>query len=249
MLDIIPAVDLKGGRCVRLRQGKAEAETVYADDPVAVAQHWQAVGARRLHVVDLDGAFAGSPVHTGMIAAIARALRIPVQAGGGLRTRAHVHSLLEAGVERAVVGTRAASDPEPLAAWVRAFGARLAVAVDARDGRVRVRGWVADADMTALELSRRVDALGVATIIYTDTAQDGMLQGPNVKAVGEICAAVRCNVIASGGVAGPGDVRKLGEIDADNLRGVIVGKALYDGQTQLAELAAAADAGARRSET
>ncbi|HAS83184.1 MAG TPA: 1-(5-phosphoribosyl)-5-[(5-phosphoribosylamino)methylideneamino]imidazole-4-carboxamide isomerase [Verrucomicrobia bacterium] len=233
---IIPAIDLQGGQCVRLRQGRADESTVYSADPVAMARRWQDEGAERLHVVDLDGAFQGRPAHLKVIERIAAALTIPVEVGGGLRTDDDVHAMLETGVACAIIGTRAFADPESLAGSVARFGKKLAVGIDARDGFVQVKGWVETTSMRAVDLARKADALGVSLLIVTDTATDGMMQGTNVAAVAEICRAVRCRVIASGGVTSPEDVRRLNALQCDNLYGAIVGKALYEGTTTLAAM-------------
>jgi len=239
MMLVIPAIDLKGGKCVRLLQGRAEDETVYSDDPVSMARQWAGQGAEYLHVVDLDGAFEGRPVHTETIRRIVGAIDIPVEVGGGLRADAHVRELVGAGVDRAIIGTRAFADPDALASLVAEFGERLAVGIDARGGLVQVKGWVETTTTTAVALAARADGLGVRTIIYTDTATDGMLRGPNVEAMAELAGAVACNVVASGGVSTPDDVRALGALGLPNLRSCIVGKALYEGTSSLAELAAA----------
>lgn len=237
---VYPAIDLKDGRCVRLRQGRADQVTVYSDDPVAMACQWQEQGARGLHVVDLDGAFSGRPVHTETIRAIVKALYIPVQVGGGLRTREDIRALLEAGVARVILGTRACAEPAALAPLVADFHEHLAVGIDARHGRVQIKGWVETTETTAIDLASRMVSIGVRTLIYTDTATDGMLKGPNVEAVRELCRRVSADVIASGGVASPDDVARLAALGAGNLAGVIVGKALYDGTATLAGLMAAA---------
>jgi phosphoribosylformimino-5-aminoimidazole carboxamide ribotide isomerase len=233
---IIPAVDLKDGCCVRLQQGREDAVTVYSDDPVNMAKHWESEGAEYLHVVDLDGAFQGHPVHAAVIAEMADAVSIPVEVGGGLRTDEDIRLLLDSGVERAIIGTRAVSRPEELERLVGHFGLSLAVGIDARDGNVQVRGWVETTAMTAMDLATRVDRLGVGTLIYTDTSRDGMLKGANAAATGEMCDRVNCDVIASGGVTSTEDVRALAALDRPNLVGAIVGKALYDGRTTLPEL-------------
>ncbi len=239
---VIPAIDLQGGKCVRLRQGRAEDATVYSSDPVAMAQHWVRQGAAWLHVVDLDGAFQGRPAHLDVIARIAAAIPIPVEVGGGLRSAEAVQQVLDCGVARAIVGTRALQAPATLAEWVARFGARLAVGIDARDGFVQVQGWVETTTTRALDLAGRMEALGVATLIYTDTATDGMLQGPNLAAMDALCRAVRCAVIASGGVTHPADVAALARLGHPHLAGCIVGKALYEGAATLPELTAAARA-------
>jgi phosphoribosylformimino-5-aminoimidazole carboxamide ribotide isomerase len=236
MFTIFPAIDLKEGRCVRLRQGRADEVTVYSGDPVDMARQWEAAGATYLHVVDLDGAFQGRPVHTEVIGRIARALSIPVEVGGGLRTDADLRAVLDAGAARAIIGTRAFAEPEKLEALAREFGEKLVVGIDARDGRVQIKGWVETSALSAVDLARTADQTGVKTLIYTDTATDGMLDGPNVKAVTELCRAVKCRVVASGGVSKVADVRALCDLRLANLDGVIVGKALYEGRVTLADL-------------
>jgi phosphoribosylformimino-5-aminoimidazole carboxamide ribotide isomerase len=240
---VIPAIDLKGGRCVRLLQGRADAESVYADDPVEMALRWQAEGAKRLHVVDLDGAFDGHPVHVKEIAAICAALEIPVEVGGGLRTDADIQQVLNAGATCAIIGTRAFADPDSLAESVTRFGDALAVGIDARDGFVQVKGWVETTSMRAVELAQRADAVGVRTLIVTDTATDGMLAGVNAAAMDAVCQTVQCNVIASGGVTEPADISKLRKLGHAHLFGAIAGKALYEGRTTLAALQAATETG------
>ena len=237
---ILPAIDLKAGKCVRLRQGRAEDLTVYSDDPVAQARAWLAQGAEQLHVVDLDGAFQGEPRHADVIARIIQALGIPVEVGGGLRTDAHIERLLRAGVTRAIIGTRALDSLDALAALVTRFGDAIAVGIDARDGFVQVRGWGETTATRATELARQAEAAGVRTIIYTDTATDGMLGGPNLAAMRQICETVSCRIIASGGVSAPEHVTALKALGCANLYGAIVGKALYDGKTTLAAMKAAA---------
>jgi phosphoribosylformimino-5-aminoimidazole carboxamide ribotide isomerase len=243
MLTVFPAIDLKDGRCVRLRQGRADDARVYPGDPVAVALRWEAAGAEWLHVVDLDGAFSGRPVHTSVVGRMAAAVRIPVQLGGGLRTDADIERALDAGVRRAVIGTRALEEGAALADTAERFGERLAVGIDARDGWVQVKGWVETTRKRAPDLARLACRSGVRTIICTDTATDGMLRGPNLDAMKSVCGAVSCDVIASGGVSSAGDVRALAGLGLDNLKGVIVGKALYENGVSLAELLEAAAAG------
>jgi len=235
-LTIIPAIDLKGGRCVRLRQGIASDETVYSDDPVKMAQSWEQQGAAWLHVVDLDGAFQGFPVHTALIEKIVAAVQIPVEVGGGLRTDEHVEALLALGVARAVLGTRAWTSPETLAHLVERFGERVAVGLDARNGRVSVKGWTETTETDALTLAAHLHSLGVQTLIYTDIVKDGMLTGPNTKAIAALCDRVTCRVIASGGVASTAHVAALVALGKPNLAGVIVGKALYEGTISFTKL-------------
>jgi len=233
---ILPAIDLKDGKCVRLRQGRAEDITVYSDDPVDQARAWLEQGAEQLHVVDLDGAFQGEPKHAEVIAQIVKAIGIPVEVGGGLRTDAQIERLLQAGVARAIIGTRALESRDALAALVRRFGDAIAVGIDARDGFVQVKGWVETTGTRATELAKQAESAGVKTIIYTDTATDGMLGGPNLAALRQMCGTVCCRVIASGGVSAPEHVSALKALQCANLYGAIVGKALYDGKTTLAAM-------------
>ncbi|MFA7172692.1 MAG: 1-(5-phosphoribosyl)-5-[(5-phosphoribosylamino)methylideneamino]imidazole-4-carboxamide isomerase [Kiritimatiellia bacterium] len=236
---ILPAIDLKDGKCVRLCQGRADDMTVYSEDPLAQARDWVEQGAEELHVVDLDGAFSGEPRHTQIISQIIAMLKIPVEVGGGLRTDAHIQQLAEAGVTRAILGTRALESVDTLRSLVARFGDLITVGIDARDGFVQVKGWVETTCTRAVDLARQVEDAGVKTIIYTDTATDGMLGGPNLEAMREICRTVACNVIASGGVSAPEHVIALKGLGCPNLYGAIVGKALYDGKTTLAAMRAA----------
>ena len=241
---ILPAVDLKGGQCVRLRQGRADDATVYGNDPAAQARDWARQGAQWLHVVDLDGAFQGQPAHLNVIGAMAAAAGIPVECGGGLRTDADIDALLARGVSRAILGTRALERADELAALAKRYGEKLAVGIDARDGFVQVKGWTETSRTTAVDLGRRAAAAGVKTIIYTDTATDGMLRGPNFAGNAQLCDAVgaACQVIASGGITTADDIVRLRALGKANLAGAIVGKALYEGRTTMAELLAAAKA-------
>ena len=239
-MKIYPAIDLKDGKCVRLKQGRADAVTVYSEDPVAIARQWADAGGDWLHVVDLDGAFAGHPVHFETVRAIAAAIPIPVELGGGLRTDEDIRRMLDAGVRRVVLGTRACADPEALVALVKRFGDSLAVGIDARNGKVQVKGWVETTDTLAVDLAKRVSALGVSTIIYTDTATDGMLTGPNIEGVRQLCLAVNSNIIASGGISTCRDIAALASLHQPNLDGVIVGKALYEGVVTIPAMKTAA---------
>jgi phosphoribosylformimino-5-aminoimidazole carboxamide ribotide isomerase len=236
-VTIYPAIDLKGGRCVRLLQGKADQETVYSLDPVDVARGFRAQGADWIHVVDLDGAFAGEPRNQAIVEGIC-GLGLQVQLGGGLRTRAAVDRVLGLGVRRAVIGTRAAESEAFIAELVSAYGDRIAVGIDAKEGKVAVKGWVSTTDTSALALARRMDALGVATLIYTDIGTDGMLTGPNLPAQRAMLEAVQARVIASGGVSCRDDVGALAALSREypRLDGVIVGKALYEGRVGLPDL-------------
>jgi phosphoribosylformimino-5-aminoimidazole carboxamide ribotide isomerase len=240
-MTIYPAIDIKNGRCVRLTQGRADQETVYFDNPAEVAATFKAAGSPWVHVVDLDGAFVGEPKNLEQVAAIA-SLGLKVQLGGGMRTRATVERALALGVSRVVIGTRAAESESFVGELVQAFGDRIAVGIDAKNGQVAVKGWVDTTGTGALALAQRMDTLGVATLIYTDIGTDGMLTGPNFAAQEAMCAAVKCRVIASGGVSRREDVVGLRELAAKraNLDGVIVGKALYEKRVDLPDLLAIA---------
>ncbi len=240
-MTIYPAIDIKGGRCVRLSQGRADQETRYAENPADVAAAFRAAGSAWVHVVDLDGAFQGEPQNLAAVQAIA-ALGMKVQLGGGLRTKAAVERALGFGVSRVVIGTRAAESEAFVGELVQAFGEKIAVGIDAKNGQVAVRGWVASAGLDALALARKMDALNVATLIHTDIGTDGMLTGPNFAAQEAMLAAGRFRVIASGGVSRREDVLKLAELAQRhaNLEGVIVGKALYERRVDLPDLLAMA---------
>ena len=240
-MTILPAIDLKDGKCVRLRQGRADDVTVYGDDPAAQARDWAEQGGRELHVVDLDGAFAGEPRHAETIRRIIEAFGGPVEVGGGLRTPEALTAVIEAGAARAIIGSAALDDPEFLSKAVELYGERIAVGIDARDGFVQTKGWVETTRTKATDLAAAVARLGVKTIIYTDTATDGMLGGPNLTQLAAICdAAPTCRVTASGGVSSPFDVENLKALERPNLCAAIVGKALYDGRTTLKEMNRAA---------
>jgi phosphoribosylformimino-5-aminoimidazole carboxamide ribotide isomerase len=229
--EIVPAVDIKRGRCVRLLQGRAEAETVFADDPVVMARQWEAAGAPRLHVVDLDGAFEGKPVQTGIIRDIIQALAIPVEVGGGLRDMAHIDAVLETGARWAIVGTRAALDPAFLGEVCRRYEDRIIVGVDASDGRVAVDGWTRILELEAMALARDAAVAGAAAVIYTDIARDGTEGGPNLWSTAAVARAAGIPVFASGGVGSLEDIRQL--LAVSGLAGVIVGRALYSGAVDL----------------
>ena len=238
---ILPAIDLKDGKCVRLRQGRAEDVTVYGDDPAEQAKDWADQGGKELHVVDLDGAFAGTPKHAEVIRRIIEAFRGPVEVGGGLRTQEALRAVIEAGATRAIIGSAALEDPEFLTSAVELYGDKIAVGIDARNGFVQTKGWVETTQVKATDLAEAVARIGVKTIIYTDTATDGMLGGPNLSQMAAICdAAPTCQITASGGVSSPYDVANLKALERSNLRAAIVGKALYDGRTTIKEMNIAA---------
>ncbi len=238
-MTIYPAIDIKSGRCVRLTQGRADQETVYSENPAEVAAEFKQAGSAWVHVVDLDGAFAGEPANLDKVAAIV-AVGMKVQLGGGLRTRASVERALGAGVSRVVIGTRAAESEAFVAELVAASGDKIAVGIDAKNGQGAVKGWVDTTGTSALGLAQRMDKLGVKTLIHTDVGTDGMLTGPNMAAQEAMASAVSANVIASGGVSRREDVIRLAELQKrrPNLEGVIVGKALYERRVELPDLLA-----------
>jgi phosphoribosylformimino-5-aminoimidazole carboxamide ribotide isomerase len=243
--EVIPAIDLLGGSCVRLSQGRYQDATVYDEDPAAVARRFAADSIRRLHVVDLDAAKTGRRTNAAAIGEVVRAMGpIPVQLGGGIRTLADVEAALALGVDRVVIGTAALRDPPLVLDAARRHPARVVVGIDARAGRVAVRGWVETSEARDIEVARRFEDAGVAAIVYTDIERDGMLTGPNLEATAELGEGVGIPVIASGGVRSVEDVRNLAALAESGVAGVIVGRALYTGAV---DLAAALEAGARTS--
>ena len=234
---ILPAIDLKDGRCVRLLRGEASQATVYSEDPVEVAVRWQEAGAEYLHVVDLDGAFEGEPRHFGVVAAIVRETGLKVEVGGGIRHRDVVARYLNAGVDRVIIGTRALESPDWLARLCEDFPGHIAAGVDARDGRVAVRGWVELSEMTALDLADRLKEMALRAVIFTDISRDGTLQGPSIESTRAFAERLGLPVIASGGVGAIEHVRALAQLPVD---GIIIGKALYAGNVDLAEAIAVA---------
>jgi phosphoribosylformimino-5-aminoimidazole carboxamide ribotide isomerase len=237
---VYPAIDIRGGRCVRLSQGRDDARTHYYEDPVEPAVQFAQAGAEWIHVVDLDGAFGGAPLNLATLRRIA-ALGPRIQFGGGMRDRALAEQAYAAGASRVVIGTRAATDPAFLREMARAHGPRLAVGIDAKDGLVAVKGWTAVTALRATDFAKEAGELGVSTVIYTDIATDGMLTGPNWSSLEAVLQACPCGVIASGGVAGTEDVARLARMSKayPNLVGAIVGKALYEGRCDVAGLLAA----------
>jgi phosphoribosylformimino-5-aminoimidazole carboxamide ribotide isomerase len=229
---IYPAIDIKDGRCVRLVQGKFNDVTVYSDHPVDMAIKFEQMGAQYLHVVDLDGARLGQPQNIAVASEMAVRLGIPIQLGGGIRTIETMEIILCKGIERIILGTSAVNDQELVKKAVRSFGNNLAVAIDAKDGLVAIEGWAKTSSFTAVGFARKMEELGAKVIIYTDISRDGMLKGPNLKAMEEMVKAVKIDVIASGGVTNIQDIKNLKEI---GVSGAIVGKALYTGDVDLKE--------------
>ncbi len=230
---IIPAIDLKDGQCVRLQQGRKEAVTVYSANPGATAKKWESYGAKVLHVVDLDGAFSGSQKNRDKILDIRKAVKMTIEVGGGIRDISTVDWLVSAGIDRVILGTAAIEDPAFMLDACRKFPGKILVGIDAKDGKVAVRGWEEVSSMDSLELARRVETVGAAGIIYTDISRDGMLTGPNLPALEEMVKAVHAPVIASGGIAAIDDVKNL--LAIKGLWGAITGKAIYSGSLDLKE--------------
>jgi phosphoribosylformimino-5-aminoimidazole carboxamide ribotide isomerase len=235
-MQLWPAIDLRDGRCVRLLQGDYARETVFSDDPVAMARRFVDQGARRLHIVDLDGAKAGDAVQAGLIARMVSAAGVPCQVGGGIRRLETAQAYAAAGVARLVVGSVAIEEPELLVALAAALPGQIVLGLDARNGMVAVRGWLETSRLAAVEVARRHADLDLAGIVYTDIATDGMLQGPNLPALKEMIAATPLPVVASGGIATASDLREVASIGAE---GCIVGRALYDGGLNLVDAIAA----------
>jgi phosphoribosylformimino-5-aminoimidazole carboxamide ribotide isomerase len=235
---LFPAIDLKDGACVRLEQGDMARATVFHRDPAAQARAFEAHGFEYLHVVDLDGAFAGKPVNVAAVERILEAITIPVQLGGGIRDLATVAAWLDAGVRRVIIGTAAVRDPAFVAEAAARYPARVAVALDARDGMVAVKGWAETSELTAFDVAKRFEDAGVAALIYTDISRDGLLTGLNLDATIALAEAVRLPVIASGGLASIADVEALLQPRARKVAGAIAGRALYDGRLDPAEVLA-----------
>ena len=232
---LFPAIDLKGGQCVRLKLGDMAQATVFNDDPAAQAKSFEAQGFTFLHLVDLDGAFAGRPVNAPAVEAILRAVTIPVQLGGGIRDLAQIEAWLAQGVARVILGTVALRNPDLVREACRRFPGRVAVGIDAKAGKVAVEGWAETSEMTAVELARRFADAGVAAIVFTDVDRDGVLKGLNIEATLSLAKATSIPVIASGGLASLADIRRLLEPDCRILEGAISGRALYDGRLDAAE--------------
>ena len=240
---IIPAIDLKDGQCVRLRQGLMEDSTVFSDDPVQTARRWVDAGCRRLHLVDLNGAFAGEPVNGGVVEAIAAAFPdLPVQIGGGIRNLETIEHYVRAGVSYVIIGTQAVKQPAFVAEACTAFPGKVIVGLDAKDGLVATEGWAEVSDVKATELARRFEADGVSAIVYTDIARDGMMQGVNVEATVAMAQASRIPVIASGGITNLDDIRALVAVADQGICGAITGRAIYEGTLDVAEAQALSDA-------
>ena len=232
---VIPAIDLKEGNCVRLEQGEMNRDTVFSDNPAEQALKWQEAGAELLHLVDLDGAFAGEPKNKAAIEAIIKAIAIPAQLGGGIRDIATIEAYLSLGLSRVIIGTAAQRNPELVIEACQKFPGRIVVGIDAKNGMVAVQGWAELTDITAVDLVRKFEDCGVSAIIYTDISRDGMMGGPNLEATRSLAEAISIPVIASGGVSSLKDIENLMAIEASGVTGAITGKAIYTGAIDLAE--------------
>lgn len=232
---IIPAIDLKNGLCVRLKQGQMSKETVYSQVPQEMAVKWYEKGAERLHLVDLDGAVKGRPVNSEVIRSIVHAIPIPIQLGGGIRDIQTIETYLDLGIHQIILGTVAYKDPEFVSLACRRFPERIIIGIDAKKGQVAVEGWTEETDMTPEELAKKYEEMGISAIVYTDIQRDGMSTGPNVQATQDLAKAINIPVIASGGISGIGDVKKILPLSKYGVMGMITGKALYEGTLDLTE--------------
>ncbi len=230
---VIPAIDLKEGQCVRLLQGKKDQVTTYSNDPVAIAKRWVSEGATLLHIVDLDGAFSGTQKNIESIKAIRKAVDIEIEVGGGIRDMERIEEILSLGIDRVILGTSAVKNPDLVRKASARYPGRVFVGIDARDGKVAIKGWVETTEVDALEFAQKTEALGAAGIIYTDISRDGMLTGPNIEATERMVKALKIPVIASGGISSIEDIKRLNSIEG--LWGAITGKALYTGALNLRE--------------
>ena len=245
---LIPAIDLKDGKCVRLRQGRMDDETVFSDDPVAMAGQWVEAGARRLHIVDLNGAFEGKPVNAGVVHRIAEAYpNLPIQIGGGIRDEDTVQTYLDAGVQYVIIGTRAVTAPHFVNDLCVEFPGHVIVGLDARDGKVAIDGWSKLSHHDVIDLAQQFERDGVEAIVYTDISRDGMMEGVNVEATVKLAQAVRIPIIASGGITNIEDIRALCEVEDEGIMGAITGRAIYEGTLDFAEGQKLADEMAKKA--
>ncbi len=233
IVEIIPAIDLRGGKCVRLIRGDVRDETVYSHEPVSMAKHWKSLGAKRLHIVDLDGAFEGKPVHFELISRMVNSIKIPVQVGGGIRTIETMKQYFDAGVDRILIGTIAHEDRGLLKKAINRFGDAVCIAIDAQVGKLATRGWKKITRKMALRHAQELEKLGINRFVYTDIRRDGMLIGPNIRGIRTMVKGLKSRMIASGGISGMEDLEKLMPLVQFGVEGVIVGKALYTGAIDL----------------
>ena len=237
---IYPAIDIRGGRCVRLTEGRFDAETVFADDPAQMALKWAGLGAEFLHLVDLDGALAGEGKNVPVIERILKSVNIPVQLGGGIRNLATIEKLLDLGVTRLILGSAAVKNPELVQEACKKYPGHIAAGIDAKNGEVAIEGWGQGSGVAATELAKKMASFGVETIIYTDISRDGMLSGVNVESTAALARACGVPIIASGGVASLEDIRRVKAVESDGVQGCIIGKAIYTGAVDLKEALALA---------
>jgi phosphoribosylformimino-5-aminoimidazole carboxamide ribotide isomerase len=242
---VIPAIDLKGGRCVRLRQGRMEEETVYSPAPAKVAAQWKGAGAEWIHVVDLDGAVAGCPINVEAVKEIRAAVDIPLQLGGGIRDLGGIEEWLAVGIERVILGTAAAEDPSVIKEACQRYPGRIAVGIDAREGEVMIRGWLTGTSRRAVDLAKEMEGYGVSVIIFTDISRDGVGGGINLVQAKEVAQAVNIPLIVSGGVGTLEDIKAVKELAPLGVEGVITGRALYEGAVDLAEAIRVAKGGGK----
>ena len=232
---LIPAVDIKDGKRVRLSQGKLDTAVIYEDDPVVAALKWQELGAQYLHVVDLDGAFSGKTVNYNSIKRILETIKIPVEIGGGIRTLENIKKYLDNGADRVILGTKAVTDPALLTTAISSYKEKIAVGIDASHNKVVIEGWAQESTITSLDLAAKVKELGIQTIIYTDIATDGMLKGPNITGIETFAKTIGVNLIASGGISTVADINNIKKLESLGVCGMIVGKALYTGKLNFEE--------------
>jgi len=232
---IIPAIDLKNGQCVRLSQGRMDDATIYSSDPVEVARRWESMGAKRLHIVDLDGAVSGVPCNKDLVKRICSSVSMEVELGGGIRDIEIVAEYLDAGVQYAILGTAAVRNPAFRDACCKKYPGRIIIGIDAQSGMVAVQGWTESTGVSAVELARQLDSAAVHAIVYTDISRDGMLTGPNVEETAKLAASISIPVIASGGMSGIHDVKNLLAVESSGIMGIIIGRALYTGGIDLKE--------------
>lgn len=231
---IIPAIDIKGGKVVRLGQGRADMQTTYSDSPLKIAQKWDSLGVKLIHIVDLDGAFEGKIQNLDVIEEIARKVKSDIEVGGGIRDEATIRELFESGVDKVVIGTKAL-DEKFLKDITGKFDGRIVVGIDARDGIVHTQGWIAKTRTRVIELAEKVEAAGIGTINYTDISKDGMLEGPNIESLKSLLHSTNINIVAAGGISSLDDIKRLVALKEPRLAGVIIGKALYEGKVELKE--------------
>ncbi len=234
-MKIIPAVDIKEGKCVRLRQGIASAKTIFSDKPEEMAKRWYNLGAERIHIVDLDGAFSGSPVNFDIIEKIVKTVPVEIEVGGGIRDIETIERYISIGVNYVILGTVAIESPDVLIEAVQRYPKKIILGIDAKDGKVAVEGWVKGSKLTPIEIAKRFEGYDIASIIYTDIKRDGMKTGPNIEAVKKLASSVNVPIIASGGVATIEDIKKIAKLSYHGIEGIIIGRALYDGDINLQE--------------